>query len=80
MRAAGVHQGLAPVMDVTLDYRWGRTDVELRFGRSSQDIAATVPLRLAGAVREDGVERQLLPKVQIDAISLSASGVPGRSK
>ncbi|SDQ35549.1 beta-glucosidase [Thermostaphylospora chromogena] len=26
MRAAGVHQGLAPVMDVTRDYRWGRTE------------------------------------------------------
>src|SRR6185437_5548049 len=26
MRAAGVHQGLAPVMDVTFDYRWGRTE------------------------------------------------------
>jgi beta-xylosidase len=26
MRAAGVHQGLAPVLDVTLDYRWGRTE------------------------------------------------------
>jgi beta-xylosidase len=26
MRAAGVHQGLAPVLDVTHDYRWGRTE------------------------------------------------------
>ena len=26
MLAAGVHQGLAPVMDVTFDYRWGRTE------------------------------------------------------
>src|SRR6185437_16012396 len=26
MRAAGVHQGLAPVLDVTFDYRWGRTE------------------------------------------------------
>ena len=26
MRAAGVHQGLAPVVDVTFDYRWGRTE------------------------------------------------------
>ncbi|WP_422769903.1 glycoside hydrolase family 3 N-terminal domain-containing protein [Plantactinospora sp. WMMC1484] len=26
MRAAGVHQGLAPVLDVTRDYRWGRTE------------------------------------------------------
>ena len=26
MAAAGVHQGLAPVLDVTVDYRWGRTE------------------------------------------------------
>ncbi|PRY00897.1 beta-glucosidase family protein [Allonocardiopsis opalescens] len=26
MRALGVHQGLAPVLDVTRDYRWGRTE------------------------------------------------------
>ncbi len=26
MHTAGVHQGLAPVLDVTRDYRWGRTE------------------------------------------------------
>src|SRR4051812_19198462 len=26
MRRAGVHQGLAPLLDVTRDYRWGRTE------------------------------------------------------
>lgn len=26
MRAVGVHQGLAPVLDVVRDYRWGRTE------------------------------------------------------
>ncbi len=26
MRGAGIHQGLAPVLDVTRDYRWGRTE------------------------------------------------------
>ena len=26
MRAAGIHQGLAPVLDVTRDYRWGRVE------------------------------------------------------
>ncbi len=26
MRCVGVHQGLAPVLDVTRDYRWGRTE------------------------------------------------------
>src|SRR4051794_10415027 len=26
MRRSGVHQGLAPILDVTRDYRWGRTE------------------------------------------------------
>jgi beta-xylosidase len=26
MRSVGVHQGLAPLLDVTRDYRWGRTE------------------------------------------------------
>ncbi len=26
MRATGIHQGLAPVLDVTRDYRWGRVE------------------------------------------------------
>ena len=26
LRGAGVHQGLSPVLDVTRDYRWGRTE------------------------------------------------------
>jgi beta-xylosidase len=64
-------------------------DVELRFGRSSGDFAATVPLRLAGDVREVGPGRRLLPEVRVDpvvgdpvagnAAPPSASGVPGRS-
>src|ERR1700761_8825061 len=29
MRAVGVHQGLAPVLDVTRDYRWGRVEETL---------------------------------------------------
>jgi beta-xylosidase len=54
-------------------------DVELRFGRSAQDIAATVPLRMTGAVREAGPGRRLLSEVRVDAVSPSAPGVPGRS-
>jgi beta-xylosidase len=41
-------------------------DVELRFGRSSRDIAATVPLRLTGAVREIGPTRCLVPAINAD--------------
>ena len=29
MRAIGVHQGLAPVVDVVKDYRWGRVEETL---------------------------------------------------
>ncbi len=54
-------------------------DVELRFGRSAQDITAAVPLRLTGAIREVGPGRRLLSEVHLDAVPLSASGNPGRS-
>ena len=54
-------------------------DVELRFGRSAQDVTASVPLRLTGAMREVGQGRRLLSEVHLDAVSLSASGNPGRS-
>jgi beta-xylosidase len=40
-------------------------DVQLRFGRSSADIAAAVPLRLVGAQREVGHHRRLQPEVRI---------------
>jgi beta-glucosidase len=42
-------------------------DVELRFGRSSGDIAAVVPLRLVGAEREVGPERHLRTSVCVGA-------------
>ena len=41
-------------------------DVELRFGRSSGDFPATVPLRLVGALREVGPGRRLLPDIRVD--------------
>lgn len=41
-------------------------DVELRFGRSSGDPAAVVPLRLTGVEREVGVRRQLLTSVRVE--------------
>jgi beta-glucosidase len=44
-------------------------DVELRFGRSAGDIAATVPLRLTGAVREVGPGRRLLSEVRVDPVA-----------
>ncbi|HEX7161989.1 MAG TPA: glycoside hydrolase family 3 N-terminal domain-containing protein [Trebonia sp.] len=57
-------------------------DVELRFGRSADDIAAAVPVRLTGAVREVGPGRRLLPEVLVEAVAvpLSAAGAAGRSR
>ena len=52
-------------------------DVELRFGRNAAEFAATLPLRLTGAEREVGPGRELLPKVVVDAVSLSALGEQG---
>lgn len=40
-------------------------DVELRFGRSSTDIEAALPLRLTGPIREVGPDRQLQPGVEV---------------
>ncbi|MEO3872131.1 glycoside hydrolase family 3 N-terminal domain-containing protein [Nonomuraea sp. B12E4] len=41
-------------------------DVELRFGRSSADMAASVPLRLVGAEREAGHDRRLGPATRVE--------------
>jgi beta-glucosidase len=41
-------------------------DVELRFGRSSGETAAVVPLRLVGAEREVGHHRRLCSLVRVD--------------
>jgi hypothetical protein len=43
-------------------------DVELWFGRSSGDIAATVPVRLTGAIRGVGAARRLAPEVRVDRL------------
>ena len=37
LRSVGVHQGLAPVLDVVRDYRWGR--VEETFGEDPYLVA-----------------------------------------
>ncbi|NUR27434.1 MAG: glycosyl hydrolase [Catenulispora sp.] len=49
-------------------------DVELRFGRSSGDIAATVPLRLVGAEREVGFGRHLLSPADVQRQRLDHVG------
>jgi beta-glucosidase len=51
-------------------------DVELRFGRSSGDFAATVPLRLVGALRDVGPGRRLQPDVRVDPAPAAPLLVP----
>src|SRR3984957_18207268 len=46
MRAAGVHQGLAPVLDVTRDYRWGR--VEETLGEDPSLVGTVDPAYVKG--------------------------------
>ncbi|MBO0702409.1 MAG: glycoside hydrolase family 3 C-terminal domain-containing protein [Candidatus Dormibacteraeota bacterium] len=49
-------------------------DVELRLGRSSQDVAATIRLRLVGAEREVGHHRHFLAGTQIEEATAPAGG------
>jgi beta-glucosidase len=51
MRATGVHQGLAPVLDVARDQRWGRT--EETFGEDPFLVAAMGMAYVAGLQGED---------------------------
>lgn len=51
-------------------------DVELRFGRSSGDAAATVRLRLAGAERELGPQRQLRSLCRVERLTPVAHNTP----
>ncbi|SDT08265.1 beta-xylosidase/alpha-l-arabinosidase [Actinoplanes derwentensis] len=52
-------------------------DVELRFGRSSADAAATVRLRLVGAERETGAQRMLESRVRVDRLPALAPARQG---
>jgi beta-glucosidase len=52
-------------------------DVELRFGRSAEDVTASVALHLTGAIREVGPGRRLLPRVRVETVPLSASAFQG---
>ncbi len=46
MRAVGAHQGLAPVLDVTRDYRWGRTEETI--GEDPYLVATTATAYVQG--------------------------------
>lgn len=52
MRAVGIHQGLAPVLDVTRDYRWGR--VEETIGEDPQ-LVATIATAYVRGLESAGV-------------------------
>ncbi|HEY6494764.1 MAG TPA: glycoside hydrolase family 3 N-terminal domain-containing protein [Trebonia sp.] len=56
MRAVGVHQGLAPVLDVTRDYRWGRTEETI-----SEDpyLVGTVGTAYVRGLQRSGVHATL---------------------
>ncbi len=56
MRALGVHQGLAPVLDVTRDYRWGRTEETI--GEDPYLVGATGTAYVRGLQRS-GIQATL---------------------
>src|ERR1700728_1799175 len=56
MRAVGVHQGLAPVLDVTRDYRWGR--VEETIGEDPY-LVGTVGTAYVQGLQSGGVQATL---------------------
>jgi beta-xylosidase len=56
MRAGGVHQGLAPVLDVTRDYRWGRTEETIG---EDPYLVATVGTAYVQGLQSAGVQATL---------------------
>ena len=56
MHAVGVHQGLAPVLDVTRDYRWGRTEETI--GEDPYLVGATGTAYVRGLQRS-GIQATL---------------------
>jgi beta-xylosidase len=56
MRAVGVHQGLAPVLDVTRDPRWGRTEETIG---EDPYLVGTVASAYVTGLQESGVEATL---------------------
>ena len=56
MRAVGVHQGLAPVLDVTRDYRWGRTEETIG---EDPYLVGTIGTAYVGGLQRAGVHATL---------------------
>lgn len=56
MRALGVHQGLAPVLDVTTDYRWGRVEETLG---EDPFVVATLATAYVRGLQSSGVTATL---------------------
>ncbi|MCL2732776.1 MAG: glycoside hydrolase family 3 C-terminal domain-containing protein [Actinomycetia bacterium] len=56
MRAVGVHQGLSPVVDVTRDHRWGRTEETIG---EDPYLVGTIGAAYVTGLQEAGVEATL---------------------
>ena len=56
MRAVGIHQGLAPVLDVTRDARWGRTEETIG---EDPYLVGTIGTAYVTGLQEAGVEATL---------------------
>ncbi len=69
MRSVGVHQGLAPVLDVTRDYRWGR--VEETIGEDPY-LVATIGTAYVRGLESAGVVATLKHFVGYSAIARGA--------
>jgi len=52
MRAVGVHQALAPVLDVTLDVRWGRTEETIG---EDPHLVTTIGVAYVRGLRSSGI-------------------------
>jgi beta-xylosidase len=56
MRAAGIHQGLAPVLDVTRDPRWGRTEETIG---EDPYLVGTIGVAYVAGLQASGVQATL---------------------
>ena len=61
MRSVGVHQGLAPVLDVTVDPRWGRTEETI----GEDPYLIVLPVELTGPERAIEGAREMTAHTEI---------------
>jgi beta-xylosidase len=73
MRAVGVHQGLAPVLDVTRDPRWGRTEETIG---EDPYLVGTVGAAYVAGLQESGVHATLKHFVGYSATKAGRNQAP----